>query len=160
MTAINTGFGLYQSQSGNKFLITRDFDVWIAITLYHPDLPAFTWLPFTERPGEKGRWLGPCEIRLTHMLPKGSQSSPGHIGILEHYLSMDCCSVDGQRHSIALGSIGDVKYHGRKFDGWALDVLGSFDCFFGVTPRANSGSRPLPRAPAGMVEPFELRQSV
>jgi len=160
MTTNSIGLGLYQSRSGNKFLITRDFDVRIAIALYHPDLPAFTWLPFSERPCERGRWLGRCELRLTHMLPKGSPSSPGHIGILEHYVALDCCSVDGEPHSIALGSIGDDRYHDRDFDGWALDLLGSCDCFFGVTPRAISKSKLLPMVAAGGLECFALRQTV
>lgn len=137
----DTDYGLFETDDGNKFLITPDFGTKIAIALTHDHLPAFTWLPLIKEPWAPGLWLGPCRLRLTHRL-LSPPASLGEIGIIEDNVAMLCRSVDGQVGWIALGTIGDLKHDDCDFGGWAFEFGQTGDTFFALQPRVPIKARP------------------
>jgi hypothetical protein len=121
----DTQCGLFEASNGNRYLVTWDYDIKIAIALSHRHLPAFTGQGLAHQPLEHGQWWGPARLRLTHPVVGGYfRKRPGVIGFEENFGHVWCRS--GRRGGIAT-SLGYVHAKGlrdtRHFKGWSLEPL-------------------------------------
>lgn len=120
----HTEHGLFEACNGNKYLITEDCGINIAVALSHRHLLPFTCQPLGLQPLEYGQWWGPCRLRLTHAVPRrDARMKLGTLGLMGPYATIDCRSAGGGTHGVPIGAIGAAPYGFRDFDAWALEPI-------------------------------------
>lgn len=134
----DTPCGLFETNRGERMLVTMNEDVKVAIILYHHTLLSFTWQRLTKKPLATGDWLGDFEVELVHRFRGRSGTYPlGTLGIMERSLHLDCHIGDGDHGDGYPGGIhiGDIDYSDplTDYDGWR--ILKDNRVFFEKLPR-------------------------
>lgn len=136
-----TPYGLFESDQGNRYLVTGNDDYKIAITLRHHSNQAFTWQRLTRRKIATGNWLGDGDIELVHRRHKQSLALVGTLGMDEFGASLLCHPGDSDCQWV---NLGDVAYSQplTDYDGWR--ILKDGRVFFEQLPRCASWQKVLP----------------
>ncbi len=124
----NTPCGLFEGDSGNKYIVTNhyldeiDGTVAVAIALVHSELSPFTWHILDEEPLELGCWHGSYRVKLLNALAEEiAVGHPGVISIGDRHASLQANDLGGTCHLISLGFVGPKGLHFKDFDGWIIE---------------------------------------
>ncbi len=132
-----TPFGLFETDNGNRFIISDDFEGRIAIVVEHPKLPAFTWLALGNKALDRGWWRGPFRVQLMSAW-HGNPGKPkmGLLGFTGDCPALYCRGEDGEKQWVALGYAGAAPNDDAfpDFDGWSIEAVDAKQPFFSRHP--------------------------
>ena len=116
---VSTPTGIFESDSGNRYMVSVEQNNKIAIVLRHSRRPAFSWSKLAHSPLEQGNWLGDCELELTYRVTGRSESSYGQICLDSDDASVFCHAEHGDTNWLAIGTAGYSDLYGQ-YVGWRL----------------------------------------
>lgn len=116
---VSTPCGLFETTTGERYIVTNDCIGEIAIALRHRTSQAFARIPLTSAATATGVWFGDGEIELIHVAPDDT-NTVGTLSIEEDgWINLICQRECGRasKHMIA-GTSETAEV--LSYDGWRI----------------------------------------